>query len=261
VTDEAVDVVDKWVASKKKTGYPILIDRGGLEQSLGVPHFPYSGVIDPDGNLVYAGDAPESAIKKGMKSAKPGSMWPKKLASAAAQLRNGKLAEAWAELQTLKSAGGLDEKEQSTLDKFSTYISDASTASVKTAEELFKKDMVYAAFKKAEGIANAKPALPATEDAAKLLTEIKAVVGFDNEMKGGEFYAAAFAKEESADYLGAVGGYKDVMKKAEGTKIAEVAKKRAEDLIKRGMPGFEPVCEKCSKAKKACEKHAKAVKL
>jgi hypothetical protein len=253
-----VDVVDKWYASKKKTGYPIVILDGQLEKVLGVPHFPFTGVIDPDGNLSYAGDSPEGAIKKGMKNAKPGSMWPKKLASAATLLRNGKLGEAWAELQGMK---GLDDREKTVHDKFTTYISEASADTVKTAQDLLKKDMVYAAMQKVEGVANAKPELPATPDAVKLVGEIKAVPNFDNEMKGGELYADALEKESQEAYLEAVNLLKSVIKKAEGTKIADVAQKRAQDLISKGMPGYEPTCDKCVKRKKACEKHAKPVKL
>lgn len=261
MTDEKEDVVDKWVASKKKTGYPIVILDGELEKALGVPHFPFNGVIDPDGKLSYAGDSPESALKKAQKAAKPGSMWPKKLAPAAALLRDGKIGEAWTELQAIKTASGLDEREKGVCEKFLTYVSDVSSSAVKAAQELLKQDRVYAALKKAESIALAKPELPATPDAAKLVTEIKALPTFDLEMKGGELFAGAFAKEEAQDYAAAVTGYKDVMKKAEGSKIAAVAQKQAQNLINKGMPGFEPVCEKCKKAKKACEKHAKPMKL
>lgn len=261
MTDEEVGLVDKWVASKKKTGYPILIDRGGLEDALKVPHFPYSGVIDPDGKLIYAGDSPESALKTAMKAAKGGSMWPKKLAKSATLLRNGKLSEAWADLEALKTAGGLDEKEQKAFDKFSTYVTEFAATAVKKGGELFKQGNAYAAVGAVEPIANAKPAMPSAEDAQKLLAEIKAMPKFDVEMKGGEMYAAAFAKEEAQDFLGAVNGYKDITKKAEGTRIAELALARAKDLVERGMPGYEPPCEKCQKAKRACAKHAEVVKL
>ena len=261
VTDEKEDVVDKWVAGRKKTGYPIVILNGDLEKMLGVPHFPFNGVIDPDGKISYAGDSPESALKKAMKAAKPGSMWPKKLAPAAGLLRNGKIGEAWTELQALKTASGLDEREKGVCEKFITYASDVSSTAVKSAQELLKQDRMFAALKKAESIANAKPELPATPDAVKLVAEIKALPTFELEMKGGELFAGALAKEEAQDYAAAVNGYKDVMKKAEGSKIAAAAQKQAQTLIQKGMPGFEPVCDKCNKAKKACEKHAKPMKL
>jgi hypothetical protein len=261
VTDEQVDVVDKWIVTKKKTGYPIVILDGQLEKLLGVPHFPFAGVLDPDGKISYAGDSPEAALKKSLKVAKPGSIWPKKLVPAAALLRAGKMGEAWAELQTVKTAGGLDEKEQKTLEKFTTFVTAASADVVKGASELYKKDVVYLAVKKLEPIANSKPPLPSAEAAQKLLTEINALPTIGPEMKGGEAYAAAFAKEEAQDYLSAVNGYKDVIKKFAGTKIAGAAQKRAANLVERGMPGYEPACEKCMEAKKACEKHAKPVKL
>lgn len=261
MTDEKTDVVDKWIATKKKTGYPIVILDGELEKLLGVPHFPYAGVLDPDGKISYAGDSAESALKKSLKAAKPGSIWPKKLLPAAALLRNGKMSEAWTELQALKTAGGLDDKEQKTLDKFSTFVTEASADVVKAADDLYKKDVVYMAVKKLEPIASSKPPLPSAEDAQKLLTEIKALPTYDAEMKGGDLYAVAFAKEDAQDYLAAVNAYKDVAKKCAGTKIAGASQHRAADIVQRGMPGYEPACEKCMKANKACEKHAKPVKL
>ena len=62
-----------------QTGYPIAILNGELEKQLGVPGYPWSGILDPDGNLIYAGSAGayDAPLKKGMKVAKPGSIWPK----------------------------------------------------------------------------------------------------------------------------------------------------------------------------------------
>lgn len=261
VTDEKQDVVDKWIASKKKTGYPIAILNGDLERTLGVPHFPFNGVIGPDGNITYAGDSPGYSLKEAMKTAKAGSMWPKKLANAAKMLRESKLGDAWVELQKVGADTGLDAREKAVHQKFVTYVQDTSSAAVKDAEADFKKDLVYAAYTKASSIADAKPPLPASDDAKKLVGEIKAFPNFDAEMKGGEVFAKARELEESQDYLEAVNAFKDAMKKAPGTKIADMAKAKAENLISRGMPGFSPVCEKCAKAKKACDKHAKPVKL
>jgi hypothetical protein len=226
-----------------------------------VAHFPFTGVIGPDGNLSYAGDSPETAIKAGMKGAKPGSIWPKKLMAAATALRNGKLGDAWTELQTLKA--GLDDREQKVRDGFTAYVTESSSDAVKQAQDLFKKDMIWLAMKKAGPIADAKPELPATPDAVKLVADMKAVAKFDDEMKGGEMYSAAIAKEDSNEYLDAVNALKDVIKKSEGTKIAEVARKHAQDIIDHGMVGYSPTCPKCNegKTKKACAKHAKPVKL
>jgi hypothetical protein len=260
VTDEKLDIVDKWFATKKKTGYPIVILDGTLEKTLGVPHFPFAGVIGPDGNLAYAGDSPEAALKKAMKDAKAGSMWPKKLVSAATLLRNYKLADAWADLQALKTAGGLDAVEQKIHERFTSYVSEVTDATVKQADELFKGDMIYAAQQKVEPIATAKTALPATEAAQKLLAELKAVPSYDLEIKGGVSFASAVALEESEAYSDAVMAFKDITKKAAGTKIAGVAQRRAQTLIDKGMPGYAPACEKCQKLKKACEKHAKPIK-
>lgn len=261
VTDESVETVDKWIATKKKTGYPIVILDGKLEELLGVPHFPYAGVLGPDGKISYAGDEADGPLKKALKAAKPGSVWPKKLEPAAALLREGKMGEAWANLQALKAAGGLGEKEQQAFDKFSGFVIEVSGDAVASAKALLEKGIVYQAMKKAEPIASSKPPLPAAEDAGKLVAEMKALPTFDAEIKAGEPFDAALALEDEYEFLDAVNAYKDVAKKFKGTKIADVATSRAEGLVKKGMPGFERECEKCSKARKACEKHAKTVKL
>ena len=261
MTDEKEEVVDKWIASKKKTGYPIAILNGELEKVLGVQHFPYAGVIDPDGNLAYAGDTPEGTLKKALGKAKPGSVWPKKLESVVALVRTGKLGESWAQLQTVKSGGGLDDKDQKAVEKFEKFISGTSANSVTAAQDLAKKGLILQAMKRVEGIAAAKPPLPASEAAQKLVTELKATPNFDNEVKGGEAYTAAHAKEDAHEYLQAVEAYKDVAKKFEGTKIAGVAMNSAQQLVTDGMPGYSAACEQCHKLHKACEKHAKVVKL
>jgi hypothetical protein len=261
VTDENVDIVDKWIVTKKKTGYPIAILNGELEKVLGVPHFPFAGVLDPDGKLSYSGDSPEAALKKAMKAAKPGSVWTKKLLPVAQAVRAGKLGESWAELQSIKSAGGLEGRDQTLAERFEKFITDTSSSAVKSASDVAKKDFVYLAVTKAEGIAKAKPPLPASESAPKLLDELKASPTYEAEMKGGEAYAAGLAKEDAREYIQAIDAYREVVKKYEGSKIAAVATKEAQDIIARGLPGYAPACEKCQTLKKACEKHAKTVKL
>lgn len=262
MTDEEVSVVDKWYGGRKTT-YPIAILDGELEKLLGVPHFPFTGVISPEGEIIYAGNSPESTLKKAMKSARAGSMWPKKLAKAAGLLRNNKLGDGWTELQAVKTTGGLDERESATLGKFEKHVTETSAGAVKAARDLFKKDLVYAALQKVQDIADAKPPLPASEDAAKLVAELKALSTFDLEVKGGEAYEAGRAKEDESDFLGAVTAYRDAAKKGEGAKIAAVALARAKDLVDRNLPGYSPVCPKCNatKVKKACDKHHKPVKL
>jgi hypothetical protein len=261
VTDEAESVVDKWIATKKKTGYPIAILNGELEKVLGVPHFPYAGVIDPDGKLAYAGDSPEAALKKALKSAKAGSVWPKKLMPVALFVRGGKLGEAWSDLQALKTGGSFADPDAQTAERFESFITGTASSALKSAQALAKKDYVYLAVKKAEGIAQAKPPMPASAEAQKLLDELKALPTYEAEMKGGEAFANAHAKQEAQEYIPAIDAYKELARKYSGSKIAALAIQDAQALIDAGMPGYARACEKCHKLRKACEKHAKTVKL
>jgi hypothetical protein len=112
-----------------------------------------------------------------------------------------------------------------------------------------------------EKLAAAEPALPATADAKALLAELEALPTYKLEISGGELFAEANALEEDREYLDAIAGYKAVVKKAPGTKIAAAAEERMKDIVDKGLPGLSKNCGKCRDARKACPKHAKAVKL
>ena len=109
--------------------------------------------------------------------------------------------------------------------------------------------------------AKASPPFPATPDCVKLLTEVEASPDFKNEMKAGEQFIAAQDLERTEAYSDAFKAYKAILKGLATTKMSAFAKTKAEELIKRGMCGYEPSCEKCMSAKKACAKHEEKVKL
>lgn len=261
MTDEDPKLVDAFVEKRKPT-YPIAVLPGGeLEKMLGVPHFPYSGVIDTKGMIAYAGDTPEGMIKKLMKDAKPGSIWPKKLQKAGSLIRAGKLGDAWSEVQSLRAAGGLEKREDAVLSRFTAHIEQNASNELESAQKAMKAGRVHIAYRSFATLAAAKPALSVSEEAGKLLAELKSDPKLDAELKAGEAYDKALAKEEAGDYYGAAVGFRDCARKNAGTRVGESAEKRAKSIVERGLPGMEPACFRCEEAKKACEKHAKPVKL
>lgn len=261
VTDEAADLVDQFVEKRKPT-YPLVILKGGaLERALGVPHFPYNGVIDTKGDLVYAGDSPEGAIGKSLKDAKAGPLWPKKLVKAAQALRASKWAEAWTELDLVGKDSGLDDREKSVHARFKTYVEAQAAAAFTRAKAAAAAGHVWAALTESEPLAKASPPMPMAEDAQKLVAELRATPKLELELKGGEDFFAADKLERARDFLGACERFKAISKKYPGTQIGPLALERARDLVSRGMPGFKETCPKCDKAGRACSKHAEEVKL
>ena len=261
VTDEETKLVDEFVGKRKPT-YPIVILKGNaLETALGVAHFPFNGVIDTEGKLVYAGDSPESTLGKVMKNAKPGSPWPKKLVKASLALRAGHFGDAWTEIQAVSKDTGLDEREKNVLQRFQKYVEGNVSDDLAVAKKEASGGLIFRAVKRLEPLSAAQPPLPVSEDATKLLAELKAGPKFEDEMKGGEAFEAADAKEDAQDFIAAFGGFKDVAKKYDDTRIGSVASGRAKSIIDRGMAGYAPACPKCQEAKKACAKHAQPLKL
>ena len=261
VTDESPEIVEAWLAKKKtKPSYPIAIMRGGkLESALGVTGFPSVGIIDPKGILISAGFDAEKDLGKALATAKKGSIWPAKLQKSIAALRAGDLAKAYAEAK--KAAGDVDADDKPAQEKIASFLESTAADALGAARALSKEGRIAAAVEAATPIAKAEPPFPATEDAKKLVAELEATPNYKLEVQGGAAFAAADALEAEEKYLDAVEGYRAVIKKAAGTKIAELAEKRAKGLVEKGMPGYSPSCEKCHGAKKACEKHAKPVKI
>lgn len=261
VTDEETKLVDDFVAKRKPTYPVVILKNNALETALSVPHFPFHGVIDTEGNLVYAGDSPESTLGKVMKSAKPGSMWPKKLVKAAQALRSGRFADAWAEIQGLAKDAGLDEREKRVVTRFQAYVESNVSDELAAAKKESGAGLILRASKRLEALSAAQPPLSVSEEAGRLLADLKSTPHYEDELKGGEAFEAADKKEDAGDFLAAFNGFKDVAKKYADNRIGSVATGRAKSILDRGMAGYEPACPKCGEAKKACPKHAKNVKL
>lgn len=261
VTDEAADLVDEFVEKRKPTYPVVILKTSALEDALGVPHFPFHGVIDTKGNLVYAGNSPEGAIGKSLKDAKAGPLWPKKLTKAAQALRVSKWADAWTELDAVGKDTGLDEREKAVHAKFKAYVEAQASAAFARAKAAAAAGHVWAALVDCEPLAKASPPMPMAEDAQKLVADLRATPKFDLESKGGQEFVEADRLERTRDYLGAAERFKAISKKYPGTQIGPLALQRARDLVGRGMPGFKETCPKCGKAGRACAKHAEEVKL
>jgi hypothetical protein len=261
VTDEAPEVVEQWLARAKPT-YPIAIAGGAFERQISVPHFPYSAVVGPDGNLVYAGDSGggEGALDTALGKSKKQGLWPKTLGKVT-KLMTGDPVKAYAELKKLLDGGKVTEPEKPYVDGFVAYLEGRAQTALADAKSFRDKGHVFKAARAIEAFSAAPVAFPSTADSQAFLKELQALPEFKKEFAGGEAYAAAERLEKDSEFEDAFEAYKSVSKKFAGTKIGDNARAQAERLRSEGMPGFESACESCMRAKKACDKHKKDVKL
>ncbi len=261
MTDEAPEVVQEWLA-RAKPRYPIAITRGAFETQINVPHFPYSAVIGPDGMIAYAGNSGmgESEIGTGLTKSKKEGLWPKSL-SKVTKLMMGDPIKAYGELKKMLAEGKVVEQDKPHVDGFVAFLEGQAQNALSDARTFLEKGYVLKAMRKVEANSSAQPAFPSSADSSTLLKELQALPEFKKEIAGGEVFLEAEQLEKDKEYLDAFEAYKSVSKKFAGTKIADNAKAQAERLKNEGKPGLEPSCESCHRAKRACDKHKKEVKL
>jgi hypothetical protein len=261
VTDETPAVVEAWLKKAKPT-YPIAITRGAFEKQINVPHFPYSAVIGPDGNIAFAGNSGdgEGELSAALGKSKKQPLWPKSL-SKVTKLMLGDGVKAYAELRKLVDGGKVAEADKPYVDSFVAYLEGQAKSALEKARGFQEKGHVLKAVRALEPFSSAVPPFPTTTDSATLLKELQALPDFKKEVTGGEQFLAAEALEETGEYLEAFEAYKSIAKKFAGTKVGDNAKAQAERLRTEGMPGYESACEGCRKSRRACEKHKKDVKL
>jgi hypothetical protein len=261
VTDESPELVEAWIA-RTKPKYPIAIAGGAFENQIGVPHFPYSAVIGPDGNIVYAGNSGggEGRIGDAMGRSKKSGLWPKSL-SKITKVMMGDPVKAYDELKKLQAGGKVGETDKQFVDDFVAFLEGTAKSALDEAKGLKEKGFVLKAVKAVEAFSKAPTAFPTTADSTALLKELEALPDYKKELVGGEAFAEAEALDKDMQYLEAFDAYKSISKKFAGTRIAENGRAQAERILKEGLAGFEDACETCSRSKRACDKHKKEVKL
>ncbi len=262
ITFEKAERVEDWVQRYEPT-YPIVTLRSTeLEGFLGVGGYPTQAVIDPKGSLSYVGFSPESALAAALKEADKTPFWPKKLAGVVELIAERDHPRSWAELHRVQRRGRLDERDAAKAERLRKYLEDAAAAALKRGETRLEEGLVYQAAAALTPYAEAKVPFPATQDAAKLLARIRGEPGFKDEIRAGKLFEEARLQELRRELSDAFEGYVTVLEKFADTKLALVARERAEKLIEDGSPGYRLGCEACRKElRAACEKHAEDVEL
>lgn len=257
VTDEEPRLVDQFIKKFKPT-YPIVILKNkDFEAALGVTFFPTGGIIEPSGNLAFAAHASEAEAKveSYLSKSKPGKSIPEKLAPVLASMRVNNLTKAYADV---KKVAGLDAK---WIERMVKYIESEAEATLGAAKASADGGLLYEAVQKVTPVAKSSPPFPVTKDAVAFLKSLETTPKYKLELSGGEKFEKARELENSQEYSKAVAAYGEIVKSAAGTKISDAARKQADSLINKGMPGYKGECPACQKDHKACEKHKENMKV
>ena len=255
--------MDAWF-ERVRPSYPIaILKNGDFEGALGVRFFPTAGVLDPSGNVVYAGSSgsADGPLGDAMKDARKSALFPKKLDKARAALTEGDVGEAYGEVLAQAGKAGGDEDLLGWCKRFQTLLEQQAVETFERAKAQAEAGLVFRAVSTIEGVTKAKVDFPVSEEARAWSSELSASAGFEVEMKAGPGYEKAREAEKERDFFDAVKQYKALIKKYPDTLLAEAARERGQELIDDGLPGYESSCGDCKDAGRACRKHAKDIEL
>ena len=263
VTDEEPAVVADWV-KRRKPGHPVAILKDKtFEEALGVKFFPTMGVIDTEGNLVYAGRRGGERDHVGSSAGRSarGALWPAKVLQKPLDLaRKGDDLKAYVETMKLESKAK-DDFETQWLGKMRGYFEGRAANALSQAKKLVDAGRMGVAVERLKPYAKAKPAYPSSEASAAYLEELADLPNYKAELRGSKKFEEALAAAKGGEYTDAVEMYVSIYKKYDGTRVAQAARDKANDYVERGLPGMRRACAHCRKAERACDKHAEKVKL
>lgn len=265
VTDEPPSLVDAWVREHEPS-YPVVSLKGdAFEEFLGVRYFPTAAVIGPEGTLLFSGSAGEveQPLAEALDRAVREPLFPKVFRKVVAELRDGEAGASYERLLDLIEGDKLEGEEVEWGARLRTHLEQLASTAYTDAAELYRTGLVYDALRTVEPYADAKRAFPVAEAIDELVDEMERNTDFRKEVAGGKKMAEGRALEKEYEFLEAFEVYKSITKRYRGTRIAEVARARAQRLLDDGVPGWSVHCEACraSESMRACSKHAQDVKL
>jgi hypothetical protein len=262
VTDEKLDVVDRWIKRRNPT-YPIVVTKDrSFEKALGVRFFPTGAVLDPEGVILYAGSVggmgkPLEAAAK-LSDKKP--FFPKSLKKVRKYLGAFDLEGAYKELDRIAGKRKVDEETAAWVSQFRAYIDGRVQSQFDSAKQQAERGLIHSAVSLAEPLAEAER-LPLSTEVAAWLVELESRVDYKAALKAGPHWDKAQGLEDEREFVDAIKAYRVVLKRYGGTPIGELALNRVAAIIEAGMPGFRESCSACRAVDRACEKHHEKVKI
>ena len=263
VTDESVELVDKWVAENKPE-YPIVIlENSAVEDSLQVQYFPTAAVVTPEGVISYTGDAGSysSSLKKALKGATKGTVIPKAFSKFKKELKKGNQAKAYDSVASMVSGGRLEGSDLSWGRKLQAWLESSSADALKNGEAKFKDGWYLLSLEMVEPFRDSEVGFPNSAAIEKFVADMEASPTYKDEIKGGEMFEAARVFADEYEWTDFVNGLKKIYSKYPELEIGKHARKRAEQIVKDGWPGLKSACNNCRRKQRACDKHAEKIKL
>ena len=263
MTDEEPELVDAWFDENRPT-YPIaVLANTDFEDFIGVEFFPTAAVIDPEGLLRYSGSAGtvQGPLKEALSKATKGTVHPKALAKAMTALRRQEIEKSYAEVGKVLGDDGLEDETRAAAEALRLHLEEIATAALERARALEEEGFLLDAHERAALFSGAKSPFPTAAEGRAFMEALEASPGWKDEVKGGKLFRQARESEAAGEYMDAIGTYKKILKRHAGSRIAENARARAEEVIEAGLPGKRMACEACRRGRRACEKHAEDVEL
>jgi len=261
VTDEDPKLVDEWVAKHKPTYPVVILTDGALENKIGVKFFPTVGVISPGLKLTYGGSSSGHAkpLAEALGESDKSGLYPSVISKVRKYFAGGDVIKAFQEASKIIKK---NKDETGWAARYRDYIGSEAQAELDRAEKLATAGFIWAAVEAVAPYGGEKSPIPCADSINKFVSGLEENKLYKKECKGGKAYAAANKLAKTGKYVDAIKAYKSISKSCKGTQIARNAIFEAQDLIDRGMPGFRGRnCEKCYRAKRACDKHAESIKL
>lgn len=263
MTNEDTELVNSFIATYKPEFPIVIMASDALENAIGVNGFPTTAVMDTEGNLAHSDGirrgAAAGALSAAMKKAK-GPLVPRVFAKVQTALAAGDIAKAFAALAKIKR-DKLDENESSWATRYDAALQQSVQDTMSTAEAKLDEGLVYVAVEALEPLAGSKGEFAGKSELDQLYASVQQMPNYAAEIKAAKPYKAALDSLKNYEYTESVKSLKKVYTKYEGTKLAEIARTKATELVESGMPGYQSACNSCRQARAACKKHAEAVKL
>lgn len=247
-----------------KPQFPVVVtSNDNFEIALGVKAVPTAAVMDTQGNLAYTdglgrGSA-KSILAEQLKKA-DGPLIPKALTKVQTAHSRGGVAEAFVALEKAKS-GKLDQEALAWVDRYETALEQSIEDTLRSAQTNVDTGLIFLAIEALEPLADSKLEFPGKQEISTLFGELQETPELANEIKAAKYYKLALESIRSREYADSVKSLKKVYTKYEGTKLSEVARQKAVELVESGMPGYRSGCTTCRQARSACEKHTESIKL
>jgi hypothetical protein len=224
VTNEGRGLVDKFVKDTS-SDHPIVIEEGDSMAEFGGGGFPSSYLIDPDGNIAWAGhpaSLQEAQIEALLPRVRLAPALPKKLAAAQKQLEKGEYAAAKKTLDGQLAGSGLDEADRKAATDALQWIEDRGTSMLASAESAAASDP-HAAAETLRRAAKSFDGLPAGEKADAALKALLADKEKKREIDAGDAWEKTKARGKTLKPEQAAAMFRAFAKQYEGTKAGTKA--------------------------------------